>query len=181
VSHPYVGLVAAHLAVEPHGRTDEVSDLMAASPLMPTDAGPSVLGFLACAAIVRRRAFVQAGGFARLLHIGGEEALLAIDLRSAGWTLAYREDVHARHAPIAADAGRVHRRRRLMRNAVLVAVMRRPGGVARAEVASLARRAVDDPDARAALVDAVRHLPTALRSRRVVGADVERELRLLAG
>jgi len=35
-----------------------------------------VLGFLACTAIVRRSAFLDAGGFSRMLHLGAEEKLL---------------------------------------------------------------------------------------------------------
>ena len=39
--------------------------------------GPSVLGFLACGTIVRREAYLQAGGFDPLLFFFGEEELLA--------------------------------------------------------------------------------------------------------
>ena len=42
--------------------------------------GRSVLGFLACGAVVRRSAFVQAGGFDPVVHFGGEEERLALDL-----------------------------------------------------------------------------------------------------
>jgi hypothetical protein len=48
------------------------------------------------------------------------------------------------------------------------------------ELATLARRAVGDGEARAALWGAARRLPTALHERRPVSRQVEHELRLLA-
>jgi hypothetical protein len=48
-----------------------------------------VLGFLACAAVLRREAFRQVGGFNPALHMYGEEDLLAMDLAAAGWRLSY--------------------------------------------------------------------------------------------
>jgi GT2 family glycosyltransferase len=178
--HPDVGLVAAHVIVEPGARSDPVNELMATSPLESTEAGPSVLGFLACAAVVRRDAFLDAGGFAPLLHIGGEEALLAIDLRSAGWTLTYRADVRVRHAPELADDGRAGRRSRQLRNTALIAVMRRPAGVISHEITSLMKRAMSDRDARTAFAEVVRRFPAALSQRRPLSDQVERELRLVA-
>ena len=175
-----VGLVAAHVVVEPGGRSDPVNELMAASPLGVTGAGPSVLGFLACAAVVRRDAFLGVGGFDPLIHIGGEEALLAIDLRSAGWTLTYRADVSVRHAPAMSDGGRSDRRAWQMRNAALIAVMRRPVDVVADEMATLTRAAPADHDARVRCAARSVRLPAALVMRRVVNDSVDRELRLLS-
>ncbi|WP_313879547.1 hypothetical protein [Streptomyces silvisoli] len=65
--------------------------MLAGSPLGPAPdlPGPSALGFLVCASVVRRAAFVDAGGVHPLLHFGGEEALLAIDLTARGWGAAH--------------------------------------------------------------------------------------------
>src|SRR4051794_425774 len=62
----HAGLVAAKVLVGSEQRTDPVSAAMAASPL-----GRRVLGFLACAVVVRRDAFLEAGGFDPHLGIGG--------------------------------------------------------------------------------------------------------------
>ena len=62
-------------------------------------AGPAVLGFLACAVVVRRDAFLAAGGFQPRLHVYGEEALLAMDLAAAGWLLSYAPELTVRHLP----------------------------------------------------------------------------------
>ncbi|HEX2314671.1 MAG TPA: glycosyltransferase, partial [Thermomonospora sp.] len=99
--HPRLGLLVGRIRLAPDGRLDRVSRKMASAPLgreadLP---GPSVLGFPACAAVVRRAAFLDAGGFDDLLFFGGEESLLALDLAAAGWGLAYVADAGVWHAP----------------------------------------------------------------------------------
>jgi N-acetylglucosaminyl-diphospho-decaprenol L-rhamnosyltransferase len=46
--------------------------------------------------VIRRSAFVAAGGFHPRLLIGGEEELIATDLAEAGWTMAYvsKSEIH---------------------------------------------------------------------------------------
>jgi NAD(P)-dependent dehydrogenase (short-subunit alcohol dehydrogenase family) len=61
--HPRLGLIAAQILVGQDKRVDKVARFMATGPIgweadLP---GPSVLGFLACAAVVRRDAFLQTG------------------------------------------------------------------------------------------------------------------------
>src|SRR5690242_11404725 len=84
-AHPRLGLIAARTLVGPDRVPDPVNAAMAGSPLPaePGLPGPSVLGFLACAAVVRRQAFLDAGGFNSLLFFIGEERLLAYDLAAA--------------------------------------------------------------------------------------------------
>src|SRR3954447_1355655 len=76
--HAGVGLVAARVIVGADRHEDDACRAMENSPLdgradLP---GPRVLGFLACAAVVRRVAFQDAGGFHPAMMIGGEEELL---------------------------------------------------------------------------------------------------------
>ena len=127
---------------------------------------------------MRREAFVDAGGFEPRFFLGGEEELLALDLRSAGWRLAYAEDLVVHH-----HASRLReskpRRVSIMRNRLWVAWLRRPRGIAIARTASLAREAVHDADAREALAGALRGIRWAMRERRLLPQDVEIELRLL--
>lgn len=86
-THPRLGLLAARTVVEPDGADDRINAPLAHSPL-PNRAdlpGTPVLGFLGCAATVRRSAFLAAGGYHPLLFFGAEETLLAYDLTAAGW------------------------------------------------------------------------------------------------
>ncbi len=62
-------------------------------------ARPRVLGFLAGASAIRRDAFLEAGGFASRVIIGGEEAWLAAELAAREWWLCYMEDLVVYHYP----------------------------------------------------------------------------------
>jgi GT2 family glycosyltransferase len=98
--HPSVALLAARLLVGPEGRLDPVCHAMADSPLgVVPGVGPAILGFVACGAVVRRSAYLEAGGFHPRFGVGGEESLLAIDLVERGWQCAYDDRVVARHHP----------------------------------------------------------------------------------
>jgi GT2 family glycosyltransferase len=178
--HPDVGLVAATVLVQPEGRPDPVVEELAASPLPSAPPGPSVLGFLACGAVARRQAYLDAGGFHPMMHIGGEEELLAMDLRSAGWRVVHVPAVVAHHSPEPVDGGREGRQVRLERNRLLVHWMRRPAGRAVAATAGvLGRVGSGDRLARRALRDALVRLPAALRERRVLSSEVELDVRRL--
>ena len=58
-----------------------------------------MLGFLACGAVVRREAYLAAGGFDDVVFFMGEEERLALDLATLGWGLAYVDEVVAHHHP----------------------------------------------------------------------------------
>jgi len=176
-ANPRLGLVAARVLVGDEARLDPVSSVMAASPLPRDDdaPGPPVLGFVACGAVVRRRAFIEAGGFDDILFFFGEEQLLALDMARAGWQLAYVDDVVAHHHPSAGDG----RTALALRNDVLSAWLRRPLGVALRATRSLVRASFVDRDHRSALAGVVRRLPAALVHRAVVPPELEQRVRLL--
>ncbi len=178
---PRLGLLAAETVVGPDERRDPVSALMATSPLGrdPELPGPSVLGFLACAAVVRRRAYLQAGGFSPVLHFGGEEALLAYDLAARGWALCYVDSVRAYHHPSPQRQNPRRRNNLQLRNGTLVALMRRPAAEAVRASAALLQAALRDPAAGLAVLGALRRLPAALLRRDRLPGDVEAQVRLL--
>ncbi|SNS37778.1 glycosyltransferase family 2 protein [Actinomadura mexicana] len=170
-AHPRTALLAAKVLVGEEGRVDPVSEQMARSPLgRPEDLpGPAVLGFLACSVVMRRDAFLDAGGFSDVLHFGGEEELLALDLAAAGWGLAYVPELVVHHHPSETGRDPAARRRRQARNRVLTAWLRRPlPAVARTAASALASR-----EGRAGLADAARALPALARARRPVPPAVE--------
>lgn len=177
-AHPRLGLIAARTLVGADRDPDPVNAAMAGSPLaaVPGLPGPPVLGFLACASVVRRRAFLDVGGFNALLFFVGEERLLAYDLASAGWQRCYVPAVVAVHDPSPHRPASGTRRRRELRNLALTAWMRRPAAVALATSATMGVRAVRDGDARAALLSVVLRLPRALFQRRRVPGAVESDI-----
>jgi GT2 family glycosyltransferase len=174
-----IGLVAARVLVGPDQHEDPVTALMAQSPLWDGHASVRrVLGFLACAAVVRRDAFLQAGGFHRRLGVGGEETLLALDMARGGWSLVYVPEAVVYHHPSPArDPTR--RRRNELRNALWTSWLRRPRAHAVSRTAAVLRRLPTDRAAPGALREAAAGLPWALRVRRPVPAEIERELRLV--
>jgi N-acetylglucosaminyl-diphospho-decaprenol L-rhamnosyltransferase len=150
---------------------------LSSAPDLP---GPRILGFLACGAVARRAAFLDAGGFHPRFEVGGEERLLAIDLARRGWGLAYCAEVVAHHHPDS-DGERPQRRARMLRNDLWTAWLRCSAGEAILATVTALRAAAHDPAVRAGLAAALAGLPWALRERRVVGMALNAELsRLLA-
>lgn len=179
-AHPRLGLLAARVLVGPQEREDPVCEAMRSSPLprRPDLPGPPVLGFVACGAVVRRAAFLAVGGFHPRFGIGGEEELLALDLATAGWGLAYVDRIVAHHHP---SPGRdpSARRRGQLRNALWSAWLRRPAGAAARATVRLVAAHGRPGESAGALTDAVRGLRWVVRERRAVPAAVERAVQLL--
>jgi GT2 family glycosyltransferase len=178
--HPRLAVLAARVLVGPERRLDPVCAEMAASPLPRADdlPGPSVLGFIACGAVVRRGVFLEAGGFHGRLGIGGEEELLALDLAARGWGLAYVDEVVAHHHP-SPSRDPAGRRRTQVRNALWSAWLRRPLGGAARETVLMAARALHQPGASSGMVLALLGLPWVLRERHPVRPELEAALRTL--
>lgn len=176
--HPDLGALVGRTLVGPQQRPDPVNALLAGSPLPAavTLPGPRVLGFLACAVVVRKDAFLAIGGFSPLLFFVGEEKLLAYDLTAARRPPAYAEDLVVHHHPSQTRGG-THREALERRNEVLIAWMRRPITTALRGTAALLAGAPGDTSARAALGGVALHLPAALRQRRLLPPDVETDVR----
>ena len=176
-AYPRLALLAGHMLVGEEERPDTICALMAHSPLgtEPDLPGPSVLGFLACGAVVRREVFLAAGGFDDLIFFMGEEERLALDLAALGCGLAYVEDVVAYHHP-SRSRDSVTRRARAGRNRLLTAVLRRPWHVVLSSVAEDLRAG---PAGWLAITEAAKVLPRALSRREVVPPPVEAARRLL--
>jgi GT2 family glycosyltransferase len=179
-SHADLALVCGRVLVGDDGREDPIGAAMEASPLPVQSGLPGfpVLGFLACAAMVRRSAFLAAGGFERRFLVGGEEELLALDLAAAGWGLSYVPDVVVHHHPSPRrDSG--HRRRLQARNALWASWLRHPPDLVRARTARVGREALRDRDVRRGVAEAARQLPWVVRSRRRLPPAVADAVRLL--
>jgi GT2 family glycosyltransferase len=178
--HPRLGVLTGRVLIGPEEREDPVCRELEASPLPaePGMPGRPLLGFLAGASVVRRSAFLEAGGFPARVFLGGEEELLAADLAARGWWLCYVPDVVVHHYP--SEHRDVYARRwRLVRNALWFAWLRRPLGSAVRRTLRAARALPWDRAARRDFAAALTGLPWVLRERRVVPGHVEAGLRLL--
>jgi N-acetylglucosaminyl-diphospho-decaprenol L-rhamnosyltransferase len=160
---PGLAGVVGRVLVEPGGRLDPVS--------ATHQREGRVTGFQTTALVVRRDAFLAVGGFHPRFRIGGEEDLLAMELMSAGWRLAYAPEAVLHHAPVAkGHTTRGHRPLTQPRNRLWTAWLRRPLPVAARETARVLR---EEPSARA-VVSAAAGLPWVLRERSVNPPAVER-------
>jgi GT2 family glycosyltransferase len=187
--HPRLGLVAATVVVGPDRRLDPTCAAMAGGPLAAAAAaaparagddlpGVPVLGFVACGAVVRRDAYLAVGGFHPRFGVGGEERLLALDLRAAGWAVRHVPAVVAHHCP--PPSGRRRRRRaRTVRNDLWTIWLRRPARRVPPATAGCLRAAGLAPATVAGATAALTGLPWLLRTRRPLPAAVEREARRL--
>ena len=177
--HPCVAVVAARILVGDEERTDPICEEMAHSPVRGYDSTPGVpiLSFMAGAAVVRRSAFQQVGGFEPRLVGGGEEESLACDLAAAGWELRYLADAVVHHHPGGGD--KTFDRMLGIRNALWFAWRRRPLLSALRWTAYMLRAAPRNRLSLRALAEALRGLPWVLRTRRVVPPHVESGLRAL--
>jgi GT2 family glycosyltransferase len=177
--HPEVALLNARIVVGAEQRPDPVCGTMARSPLDSSgdgaEIGPRILGFVACATLVRRDAFLRVGGFDDVIRFPGEEERVAIDLAAAGWELRYAPELVVHHHP-GPGRDRAGRQRAIVRSRILTAVMRRSWMCVMSRVGIAWHAGGPSRDgAHAALRDARR----ALRERQAIPRSLEADLRLL--
>jgi GT2 family glycosyltransferase len=177
--HPALGMLAARTLVGHERLDDPINDLMRRSPLErdSTLPGPSILGFLACAAIVRRSAFLEAGGFPESA-MGFEETPLALEMARHGWAAVYLDELIAEHHPLPGPE-RASRRRSHIHNELVFAWRRRPFATASARTLSALRQGLRERAALGALLDTARQAPRLRRERNVVDENLESSLRRL--
>ena len=178
--HSAVGVVSARVLLGDTDVPDPACVALAASPLgrrgLP---GPQVLDFTASACVMRTRAFYEAGGYWPPLFIGGEEALLAMDLAQRGWQTVYLDEVVARRDSGRARQGRSLERRRL-RNAIWVAWMRLPMAMAWTETLAVLRSAARRRLLRSVLMLTMPGMMRAFKARHVVSPRVAQMRKLFS-
>lgn len=172
---PALAVVSAQVRVAPDGRLDPTCRTMAESPLgRRADGGMRLVGFLAGACVVRRSAFLAAGGYDARLFLGAEESLLAFELLARGFEIAYFADVVAHHAPASRDPRR--RRVLLLGNEIQVAWLRRPLPRALAITRERLAEARRQGALTAVAAGCLRAWPRLARERRVVSPALEEAL-----
>jgi GT2 family glycosyltransferase len=175
--HPRLAVLAGRVLVGPEEQPDAICDLMAQAPLGREEdlPGPSILGFLACGVVVRRDAFLAAGGFDEVIFFMGEEERLALDLAALGWGLAYVDRVVAHHEP-SPSRDTTSRQARVARNQLLTAVLRRPWRIV---VTVAGQQLAAGATGRRGVLQALAVLPKALPRRRLLPSHVEERRRRL--
>jgi GT2 family glycosyltransferase len=179
-AHPRLAVLNARILVDREEWLDPVCTEMAGSPLGTPDdlPGPALLGFVACAALVRTEAFQAVGGFDPVVRFPGEEERVALDLAAAGWGLAYVDEVTIHHHPSPRRDAPARRQAAIWRSRVLTALMRHP---ARALPGVLLRAVRAGRPGLRGLLRAVPDVPAALRERRPVPRAVWEDVRRLSG
>jgi GT2 family glycosyltransferase len=179
-THHEIGVVAATVLVGREREPDATCRAMAASSLpdRPGLPGRSVLGFVACGAVVRVSAFLAVGGFDPLFGVGGEEKLLAVDLVNNGWAVNYVPDVVAVHEP-SRQRNIAERRRIVVRNELWTAWLRRPWRSVFTVTCKALLSAVHRREDWRGFRDAVAGVPAVLARRARIEPTVERFLQLV--
>jgi N-acetylglucosaminyl-diphospho-decaprenol L-rhamnosyltransferase len=172
-AQPQLAVVAAQVLVGEEERLDPACVTMRRSPL-----GDEILGFVACAAVVRRSAFLAAGGFHPRYGIGGEEARLAVALAAAGWQLRYLPEVVAHHHPMGSGP-RPGRVAQILRNDLWTVWSARPPAAAARASARLIRRGGLCRETATGVLRALGGATWIARERRPVPPALEAKLRLL--
>ncbi|HYJ78655.1 MAG TPA: glycosyltransferase [Longimicrobiaceae bacterium] len=156
----------------------------------PVDYPCYVATFVGYGNLLRRDAFLAAGGFREQLGINGEEKELALRLLDAGWRIVYLPGAVVGH--VAAAAGRDARRylHQTVRNSTLSAIYNEPfplvvfGALERLRRYFPMRKGwkIDDPGGFGRVVaEVARGLPEAWRQRRPVRWSTLRRWRRLTG
>jgi GT2 family glycosyltransferase len=178
-AYPSIAAACARILLGPEAREDPICCMMAASPLPAAGLpGPALLGFVACAAVFRRQAYLDAGGYEQRFFVGGEETLLTLDLVSAGWYLVYAPQLLVHHYP-SPQRDRKDRHRIVARNAIWVAWLRLPALTALRETWRMLRYAARHGVLAAAVRSVLRELPWLASTRRVVSPRVHAWYRML--
>ncbi|MBR8148386.1 glycosyltransferase family 2 protein [Burkholderia vietnamiensis] len=175
-AYPHVAAVTARVLVGAEEREDPTCKLMADSPLDASVALPGrpILGLLAGATAFRRDAYLRAGGYHPRYFLGGEEALLALDLYRAGAWLVYAPQLTVHHYPSTQRDARA-RRSVSTRNDVWTAWLRWPAGAAFAHTVRMLPRLRRERG----ILPALAGLPWILRERHAIPPHVERMRRRL--
>ncbi|MBE0632562.1 MAG: glycosyltransferase, partial [Burkholderia vietnamiensis] len=175
-AYPHVAAVTARVLVGAEEREDPTCKLMADSPLDASVALPGrpILGLLAGATAFRRDAYLRAGGYHPRYFLGGEEALLALDLYRAGAWLVYAPQLTVHHYPSTHRDARA-RRSVSTRNDVWTAWLRWPAGAAFAHTVRMLPRLRRERG----ILPALAGLPWILRERHAIPPHVERMRRRL--
>ncbi|MDR5883507.1 glycosyltransferase [Caballeronia sp. LZ032] len=176
---PRVGVLNARVVVGENGAIDETCERMRDSPLARDGLpGSALIGFMAGACVFRTDVFRQTGGYEPRLFIGGEEALVSLDVLGAGHEIVYMDELVLHHHPSPLRDS-AQRRRLLARNASWVAWMRLPLAEALRATRDAIALLLTEPSPLPDLKELIAGIAWALRRRRVIDERVQLMRRLV--
>ncbi|MFT3859506.1 MAG: glycosyltransferase [Aquabacterium sp.] len=171
-AHPKLGVINGRVLVGVQETEDPTCARMADSPLdsrgLP---GPALISFMAGAVVMRTQAWRDVRGYEPRLFLGAEEALMALDMATAGWRMAYARDVVAHHFP-SPVRDVPWRQTVLARNRLWIAWLRLPWSDAWRETRAVLRDVLRQGHLLPVLWCALSGLPWVLHQRRVVPPSV---------
>ncbi|GAB4024848.1 glycosyltransferase family 2 protein [Spirosoma koreense] len=175
--YPHLGVLAGKILIGDSEEVDSVCWAMRDSPLADPRPlpGPAVLGFVCCAVVVRREAYLSIGGFDRRFAVAGEERLFSVDMRTKGWSLAYAEDMVAHHYP-SPIRNLALRTRHITRDTLWYYWLRRPAYYAMRHTWLMLKQIGRDRNIRTGFWEAIKAMPRLLPDRQVVPPLIEREI-----
>lgn len=177
--HPRLALVNARILVGPEKRLDPICEEMAKSPWQNEDGIPGkvLVSFMAGASVVRRSAYLQAGGYDEEFFMGGEEETLAWKMLKHGWQMRYIPEVVAYHHPSQQNASGL--RHYGIRNTIWTAWLHRPAASAWHWTLYVIKSSPKNLLLVKALLMAVAGAPWVWRHRQVVEPAIEDKLATL--
>jgi N-acetylglucosaminyl-diphospho-decaprenol L-rhamnosyltransferase len=175
--YPHLGVLAGKILIGEAEELDSVCLAMQNSPL--TDSrplpGPPVLGFVCCAVVMRREAFLSIGGFDSRFAIAGEERMFSVDMRTKGWSLAYADDMVAHHYP-SSLRNVAQRTQHITRDTLWYYWLRRPAYYAMRHTLLILKQIGKDINVRKGFLAAVKAAPGILFDREVIPQPVEEQI-----
>ncbi|GAB3027132.1 glycosyltransferase family 2 protein [Spirosoma pulveris] len=173
----HLGVLAGKILIGDQEEVDSVCDAMQHSPIMDPRPlpGPAVLGFVCCAAVVRKEAYLSIGGFDSRFAIAGEERMFSVDMRTHGWSLAYADDMVAHHYP-SKLRNLAQRTQHITRDTLWYYWLRRPAYYAMRHTMLILKKLRNDVNVRLGFLQAMKAAPQILLDRQVVPPDVEEQI-----
>lgn len=169
--HPEIAVLNARILVGADKRLDPSCSTMEESPLgFWKDVGPLLTGFMAGASVMRTAAYKQADGYWDAFFIGGEEALISMDILNCGGKIVYAPELVVRHLPSRQRDSKL-RRRLIVRNAIWTCWLRLPWRLAWSRSREILGQITDRQLRRRAFFDALLGFNRIVSERRVLNRD----------
>lgn len=169
--HPEISVLNARILVGPENRLDPACASMEESPLgCLGNVGPMLTGFMAGANVMRTSAYKEANGYWDAFFIGGEEALLAMDILDLGGKIVYAPELVVRHWPSIHRDSEL-RKRLIARNAIWTCWLRLPWRLAWSQSREILQGITDRRLRRRALVDVLYGINKIVSNRRLLRRD----------